>query len=576
MPPDGVPERGIRSRKRPIPLDISFDFVVAKRPIYVPNSGPPLAPLSIMPAHDKDGIIIGKVSLYGRELYVVAYENQPQLRVAVRPENIRDWVSARTLENWEWDQQVKFESEEGLSLPTAKQQKKSKKSRGKSRRPGKRKRAKIDTPIARRPSMSRFDGHSSGPARKRQQVEAEMPIWTSPNALKQMRGPSLASPSKGVGLLNTVIDTDFSTDEDDTNNAIAAQLNAATRNSSIPSRGNTSTPDPLTTPQTSRLVPFKAAQSVSTRESSISQPEPRGLAQPISNRASSPSQPDSTQNTDNSTSAELRASRKDSVAKSSSRLAFQLYEELEKKGKGKKAANANSKPLTISQKYSHFRRAPTMFSQSPEEKNVLKAARGSSPQSDLTLEDRGEVLSSEEDDEDEEWEVDYIKADKMRKASDGKRKLHYLIKWVGDWDDSWEPAENVNFAAIQSYKEKQPAEKKSSCHRIGSVSEKAEASRNGIGKGKTSRQGKGKAPRKLQRATPMSDIREDSDPAMSSGDESDDDSLVNEKGENPLPSPTEDSDHDTPFVSSRKRKPLSDVAASIPWKRVKKVARRRN
>ncbi|KAH8657568.1 hypothetical protein BGZ60DRAFT_531724 [Tricladium varicosporioides] len=570
MPSNGVPERDIRNSKRPTPLDISFDFVIAERPIYVPNSGPPLAPLTIMPAHDKDGIITEKVPIHGGEVYVVTYRDKPQLRVAVRPENIRDWVSARTLENWEWDQEGKFVGEEEAPLLAIKQQKKTKKSRGKPGRPGKRKRAETDTPVTKRPPMSGFGGHSSGPARKRQQVEEEKSIWTSPNALKQAKGPSLVSPSKGVGLLNTVIDTDFSTDEDDTDNAITTQLNAATRNSSIPSGGNTSTPDPLATLQTSRLVPFKAAQSVSTRESSVPESEQQFLTQCISSQESSQSQPDGTQNTDNSTSAELRASRKDSIAKSSSLLAFQLYEELEHKDKGKKVASTNGKPLTISQKYSHFRRAPTMFPQSPEDKNIFfKAAKGSSPQSNHTLEDQGEVLSSEDEDyKDEEWEVDYIKADKRQKASDGKRKLHYLIKWVGDWGDSWEPAENVSFDAIQSYEGKQLGGKNASCDKVSSVSEEVRTPKNQINQGKAP-QKNGNTSRKFRRATPRFDRRREDDSIVSGGKESSNDS-PDDRAKNPLPSPTEqDSDPDTLFLASRKRKLSNDTAASIPWKRVK-------
>jgi hypothetical protein len=37
-----------------------FDFVVAERPKYTPGSGPPLAPISVLPPHDKDGYIIKK------------------------------------------------------------------------------------------------------------------------------------------------------------------------------------------------------------------------------------------------------------------------------------------------------------------------------------------------------------------------------------------------------------------------------------------------------------------------------------------------------------------------------------
>ena len=37
------------------------DFVVAERPSYIPGSGPSLAPISVVPPHDKDNVIIIKV-----------------------------------------------------------------------------------------------------------------------------------------------------------------------------------------------------------------------------------------------------------------------------------------------------------------------------------------------------------------------------------------------------------------------------------------------------------------------------------------------------------------------------------
>jgi len=75
-----------------------FDFVVAQRPVYIPNSGPPLEPISIMPAHDKDSIIVDTLQLDGAHVYVVSYEDNPHLRVSVKPENIREWGSARAHE----------------------------------------------------------------------------------------------------------------------------------------------------------------------------------------------------------------------------------------------------------------------------------------------------------------------------------------------------------------------------------------------------------------------------------------------------------------------------------------------
>ena len=51
-----------------------------------------------MPAHDKDSIIVDTLQLDGAHVYVVSYEDNPHLRVSVKPENIREWGSARAHE----------------------------------------------------------------------------------------------------------------------------------------------------------------------------------------------------------------------------------------------------------------------------------------------------------------------------------------------------------------------------------------------------------------------------------------------------------------------------------------------
>jgi hypothetical protein len=40
----------------------AFDFIVAEPPLYIPGSGPPLVPVTVMLVHHKDGIIEGEIS----------------------------------------------------------------------------------------------------------------------------------------------------------------------------------------------------------------------------------------------------------------------------------------------------------------------------------------------------------------------------------------------------------------------------------------------------------------------------------------------------------------------------------
>lgn len=57
-----------------------------------------------MPEHDshKTGMIVSHFQHENHPRYVVTYTDKPQLRVSVAPENILNWVSAKTYEEYEW------------------------------------------------------------------------------------------------------------------------------------------------------------------------------------------------------------------------------------------------------------------------------------------------------------------------------------------------------------------------------------------------------------------------------------------------------------------------------------------
>jgi hypothetical protein len=100
-PPKSLPDSGLTHIHRFQP---KFDFVVAERSKYIPNSGPPLAPIGILPAHDEDGIIEDIMNIGGSTHYIISCPHQPALRMAVKPERVREYVSARTFELWEYKQ----------------------------------------------------------------------------------------------------------------------------------------------------------------------------------------------------------------------------------------------------------------------------------------------------------------------------------------------------------------------------------------------------------------------------------------------------------------------------------------
>lgn len=52
------------------------------------------------------------------------------------------------------------------------------------------------------------------------------------------------------------------------------------------------------------------------------------------------------------------------------------------------------------------------------------------------------MLDVDGDDDDLEYNVERI-LDVETRVVDGKNARYYLIKWEGDWEDTWEPQENV-------------------------------------------------------------------------------------------------------------------------------------
>jgi hypothetical protein len=404
----------------PGPHQTYFDFAVFERPKYIPGSGPPLAPVTPMPIHDKDGVILDLIQLDDMHRYVVGYEDQPHLRVSVKLENILNWVSPRTLEEWQFARTVEQEKlMEEAAMPRIKAREEKRKAKieklGNASRvqtpsktqPKKRKRATFAEPLVHMKETRIIPGMglmptapSSGPGRRRRSVEES--VFTSPKASLQTQ-TSLSSPNKQRGLAEIV---DFESEDDDTQLALELQLNAGFAAHSMG--------EAL---QNSRSASTSQEPYDSDHQPVASISNPR--APPSRLRESS--RPTSSSSTSGNESRRKRHSSllggTSAIAATSSRGARTMYEELERKNKAKFIKPGQ----TISQTYSY---------QAPK------------PQKEATPAPL---------DDDEEYEVDRILDDSVRPTKDGTMVLHYLIKWVGEWDDSWEPAEGVGKGAIKEY-----------------------------------------------------------------------------------------------------------------------------
>lgn len=418
----------------------TFDFIVAERPIYVPGTGPPLAPVTVMPVHDKDGVIEGEVMLHGQPMYIVSYEKQPYLRVNVKPQNIHDWVSPRTFEEWEAAKtatQDQAERDELLPKIAAREKRKLLKEQGgnTSRAPEgskktwsrKRKRPPTPEPVPR-----------SGRKRRGVDTEEEEAVEMNP------RRPSLSTPIKQRGLAD-MLDLESENEEDsfaeDTGKLLDRQLNGIPGRSKLAmelTRSATTSPEPVALDsQKPRKPPVPRFDLRETRSGSISSaPGHKGRE----TRSSSSSRP---------------SSRQDSVAVTSSRQARAIYEKLERKRQAKSGSltekfSYSGKPPTSSQRQAAAN--PTRHkSETPKRK------KSATPKPVVEEDEEGE---DEDEDEESEYEVDTILADEYRMNQKQKPVLWYLIKWVGNWDNTWEPAENVGDEAIAEYKANKAAEQR--------------------------------------------------------------------------------------------------------------------
>ena len=416
-------------QKRRCTQQLTFDFVVAERPMYVPGSGPPLAPITVMQKHDKDGVIQGEVKMDNQLRYVVGYEKHPYLRVSVKPQNILDWVSPRTLEDWEFEKtKAEYQADEDELLPKIMAREQRKKLKEEGGRPSRasdgpkktwsRKRKRPPTP---EPPLSSHSG------RKRRDVdtEGEAALGIS------LRRPSLSTPVKQRGLADVLNFEDSEEEEDsfaeDTTELIDLQLNGTPTGSSKLRveivRSPTTSPDP-------QPLKSKKPQAFDRRETKSGSIPTASGAGGRETRSSSSSHP---------------PSRRDSVAATSSRQARAIYEKLE--------LMSQAKAGSLTEKYAYSGKPPTSSQRQA-------AANASARHKSETPKRKKSATPKPVEEDDAEYEVDAIVADAYRKNKKGKLGLWYLIKWVGEWENTWEPAENVGAEAIAEYQAKKTAEER--------------------------------------------------------------------------------------------------------------------
>lgn len=425
-------------------LHSEFNFILAERPIYIPGSGPPLAPVTMRPAHDKDGIIVANFVVGNHPRYIVSYAKQPHLRVSVAPENILDWVSPRTFEAYE-SEQTRLAEQAAFTQAKVKEDPGHGESRGeeepkKKGKPGRKRKhpivAEEDAAIESSTSMDMVKPSPRG--RPRKSIEAA-PVFVLPQK------PTLTSPSKQRGLavmVQSETDEEEEYDEEPTELAIEAQLQSTmTRRRSRPATEVSST-----SPEPAEIIkPLKASlKQGSVGASSKSRSVSRQIDSSRQSRDVSMSS-----GTGNDTKRQRRPTRDDSVASISSRQVQSVFKEIEQE----KARRSKSATSSQSQKSS---RPNKLKSPSKIEPSSFYAPSSSVPRSTPKQKKKGPSPEpAEEEDHEVEYEIDEIVADDVRtEGKRGKTVVYYLIKWIGDYPNSWEPFENVGEDAIEEYQEK--------------------------------------------------------------------------------------------------------------------------
>ncbi|KAL2072630.1 hypothetical protein VTL71DRAFT_11973 [Oculimacula yallundae] len=408
-----------------------FDFVVAERPKYIPNSGPPLAPISLMPTHEKDGIIVASFEVNHQIVYVVSWEKTPYLRMTARPETVLDYVSHRTFEEYEYQQTLEREGRgpgqgkltKGGKGSGARDESQPKK-KGKPGR--KRKHALVEPEDESGAAESPRPMAAIGPTSRvaRPSIEEPEPVFTSPQR------PTLMSPSKQRGLAE-LMESEESEEEEElpTDIAIEAQL------------GNTMQPHPRST------LSNKVVLSPSPEPSSVSKGKQKAFSPPSrGTRGSSRQVRDSfSRSVSVSTSANeakrQRRSLRDTSAATSSSL-----ETGKTQGNLRNSKSRSNTPLKKTpKKASHFEQYSSM---AKNKKEAISATQPAAPPQ--------AQCEEEEDLGEDEYEVEAILDETQVSVGKKSKKVmtYYLIKWVGNWPLSWEPAENVGAESIEEYESK--------------------------------------------------------------------------------------------------------------------------
>ncbi|POS85623.1 hypothetical protein EPUL_001299 [Erysiphe pulchra] len=411
-------------------LELHFDFVVAERSIYTPGSGPEVPDPTPMAEHDRDGFIISELSIdRGDFTYIVTWKDKPHLLVSVRPQKIRDYVSARSYEEWNTKKmQEELKSLEfGIVEPDVEIQLKPK-DLSESKRKGKKKRRTSeevdfcqDPPETGERITGQLDSGqlTSLSPRRASFISQSSHDLDSGDVLYseiKTRSSSKRRPNGNCETAKQVSSVDLNITY--TEEAMASEFE----------RDHSDSRDKIFTTKSARLNPehnqsllASSSDTNNVRESTLAKLR---STRPISDSAT-PIPDKATHNLENAESQSQKTSELQSTSESSVALKSQ------KEGKKNLAKRSQKKRSRQSfDSYIKLRSSPPRT----RRKTIMSV-----PQ-----------LGNDSDSE-VEYEVEDIKDEKWEQDRKGNGVLFYLVKWKGIPSYTWEPEENISSDVLAKY-----------------------------------------------------------------------------------------------------------------------------
>ncbi|KAL5345280.1 hypothetical protein ACLOAV_009650 [Pseudogymnoascus australis] len=411
----------------------SFRIEIIPKPIYVGGSGPPMAPITLLPEHDEESWVIAELINYGNEpQYVIHPKDKPVVRKIVKKIDALDWVSPRVVEA--------FEMEESRRRDAREEELEQERERHKLTKNGK-KRGRPFRYIQPGASASLLES-----------IETETDT-ADDNAQPSAPQPSLSQPSLSQPHLTLRHRSDSPLDTENTEN---------TEDEGIP---GTMEPPPQTLAHIPKLRTFHA-QTVQT-------PAPTSTRHPRSSKSTA--DPETPHQTPSSSPSKSRNPRRRSTASAATsehrglrdRSAEPFYGHRQRSQsvyQSHSASPAKSAKSITPARYttrSSSRSRNATSSGGVVQKPATKGWKSAPPKPNSTPQKRSKASTpsrsqsarpaAESDDEggaDDEvtagkqWKVLRLLDDKYRMIKH-RRCRFYLTQWAGDYEPTWERSTNI-------------------------------------------------------------------------------------------------------------------------------------